>query len=189
MVAAIYQGGELTASDARQTALALGCYAAGLAGYATVKILAPAFYALHDARTPTLVSLLSIAVNYFAVAQLVRLPGLGHAGLAAATSVVAIFNGAALLWAIRRRAGGIHGGDLLRSVSKVTAASALMGAACFASSHLTREWLGVARWARIADLAISIPIGISVFYALASALGVEELSMVKAALARSSVIE
>ena len=37
--------------------------ASGLAGYAAIKILAPAFYALNDARTPMLVSVASIAVN------------------------------------------------------------------------------------------------------------------------------
>jgi len=39
-----------------QTALALGCYAVGLSGYAALKVLAPAFYALNDSRTPMLVS-------------------------------------------------------------------------------------------------------------------------------------
>ena len=53
LIAAIYQGGKFALSDARQTAFALACYAVGLAGYAAVKVLAPAFYALNNARIPS----------------------------------------------------------------------------------------------------------------------------------------
>ena len=57
MIGAIYQGGKFSANDTEQTAIALSCYAVGLAGYSALKVLNPAFYALHDARTPMLVSL------------------------------------------------------------------------------------------------------------------------------------
>ena len=176
MIAAIYQGGRFQLSDARQTALALSCYAVGLTGYAAVKTLAPAFYALDDTRTPMLVSLVSIAINYFAASTMVRI--LGHAGLALSTSSVALFSFLALLWAMRVRIGGIHGRGLLSSALKVTAASLAMGAACYASSHLLRGSLGVSRWARLADLAVSIPLGLAVYYAAARWLRIAELEMV-----------
>src|SRR6202795_3639922 len=79
MIAAIYQGGKFQLSDTRQTALALSCYAVGLTGYAAVKVLAPAFYALGNARAPMIVSLLSIGINYLAASTMVRVAG--HAGL------------------------------------------------------------------------------------------------------------
>jgi hypothetical protein len=85
MIAAVYQGGRFTAYDTHQTALALTCFSAGLAGYSALKTLAPAFYALDDARTPMLVSLASIAVNFVAAYGCVKWAGLGHAGLALAT--------------------------------------------------------------------------------------------------------
>ena len=46
MIGAIYQGGKFHAFDTQQTALALSCYAIGLAGYSALKVLNPAFYAL-----------------------------------------------------------------------------------------------------------------------------------------------
>ena len=52
MIGAIYQGGKFQAYDTQQTALALSCYAVGLAGYAAIKVLAPAFYALGDSAHP-----------------------------------------------------------------------------------------------------------------------------------------
>ena len=52
----------------------------GLAGYSALKVLNPAFYALHDARTPMLVSLISIAVNYGTAWTMMHTTSLGHAG-------------------------------------------------------------------------------------------------------------
>ena len=90
IVALIFEHGKFTAFDTVQTGNALAAYALGLAGYAAVKVLSPAFYALADARTPMLISLLSIAVNYAMNSLLVR--RFGHVGLAASTSVVALVN-------------------------------------------------------------------------------------------------
>jgi hypothetical protein len=39
------------------------------------------------------------------------------------------------------------------------------------------RWLGVSQLARLADLAVSLPIGLAVFYGMCRALGVEELDM------------
>ncbi|MBI1790248.1 MAG: murein biosynthesis integral membrane protein MurJ [Acidobacteria bacterium] len=183
MIGVVYEGGRFLIHDTRQTALALTCYAVGLAGYSAVKILAPAFYALNDSRTPMVVSLASIAVNYFAASALVAIPGLRHAGLALSTSTVALFSAAALFWTLRNRIGGIHDAALARSVGKILLASAVMGAACLASSHAVRGWLGVSRWARAADLALSLPLGLTVFYGVARWARVAELEAGARALA------
>src|SRR5580692_8839110 len=63
MIGIVYQHGKFLPYDTHQTALALSCYAVGLAGYAVLKLIAPAFYTLGDSRTPALVSLASVAVN------------------------------------------------------------------------------------------------------------------------------
>ena len=41
IIGAIYQGGKFQRYDTQQTALALSCYAIGLAGYAALKVLVP----------------------------------------------------------------------------------------------------------------------------------------------------
>jgi putative peptidoglycan lipid II flippase len=183
MIGAIYQGGKFSAYDTQQTAIALSCYAVGLAGYSALKVLNPAFYALHDARTPMLVSLLSIAVNYLTVSVLFRYTGLGHAGLALSTAAVATFGGVALFVILRNRVGGIYGRNLIESVWKITAASAVMGAAVLLSSHGVETWLGADRLARLIDLAVSIPLGLLVFYAACRVLRVSELELAARALA------
>jgi putative peptidoglycan lipid II flippase len=166
IIGAVYEWGRFTAYDTRQTALALSCYSLGLTGYAALKVLAPAFYALDDSRTPMLVSLISILVNYAAASTLVRTAGLGHLGLALSTSIVALAGAAFLFLRIRGRIDGIEGRALLRSVSRIGLASAAMAAACYASSHLVRTALAGAKIAQLVDLAVSIPLGLLVFVLL-----------------------
>ncbi len=182
MIGAIYQGGKFHAFDTQQTALALSCYAVGLAGYSALKVLNPAFYALHDARTPMIISLISIGVNYFTASMLLRSSGLGHAGLALSTSAVAIFGAIALFVILRNRIGGIYGRNLAASVLKITAASTVMGGAVWLSSHGVQLWLGIGRWGRLADLGLSIPLGLLVFWGACRALRVSELDLATRAL-------
>jgi len=182
MIGAIYQGGKFRSFDTEQTALALSCYAVGLAGYAALKVLNPAFYALHDARTPMLISLISIAVNYVTAVLLLRNTSLSHAGLALSTSTVAVFGAVALFAILRNRIGGIYGRALASSIWRITLASAVMGGAVWLSSHAIQTWLGTSRWERPVDLAISIPTGMLVFYGSCRALRVSELDLATRAL-------
>ena len=178
IIGAIYQGGRFQLYDTQQTALALSFYAIGLAGYAALKVLSPAFYALNDARTPMLVSLGSILVNYLAASSMIRLTGLGHAGLALSTSTVALFGFVVLFAMLRKRIGGVHGRALAAQIGKVALASAIMGAVIFALTRGMETWLGVSQMARLADLAVSIPAGLAVYYGACRMLGLAEIDAV-----------
>jgi putative peptidoglycan lipid II flippase len=175
MIGLIYQSGKFKASDTHQTAVALACYAIGLAGYSALKVLAPAFYALNDARTPMMVSLLSIAVNFFMATTMIKLAGLGHAGLALSTSAVALFGFLALLIILARRIDGIHGEWLWDSFWKICTATAAMSVACLTSSRGLHYALGNHVRVHALDVLISIPLGAIVFYFTARLLRVAEL--------------
>ena len=175
IIGAIYQGRSFQLYDTEQTAVALSYYAIGLMGYAALKVLSPAFYALDDARTPMLVSLGSILVNYAAASTMIKFAGLRHAGLALSTSAVALFGFLVLFAVLRKRIGGIYGRDLATQIGKVTLASAVMGAVIFATSHGMARWLGVSQFARLADLAVSLPVGLAVYYAACRALGLSDI--------------
>ena len=177
IIGAIYQGGQFQLYDTQQTALALSCYAIGLTGYAALKVLTPAFYALGDARTPMLVSLGSIAVNFAMATTMIRLAGLGHAGLALSTSAVALFGFVLLFVILRNRIGGVYGRALLAQVGRVAAASILMAGTVAVSSYLMERNLGVSKLARLADLALSIPLGLGVFYCACRWFGVSDIDM------------
>ncbi len=179
MIGAVYQWGRFTAADTHQTALALTCYSVGLAGYSATKVMAPAFYALNDARTPMWVSLGSIALNGGAAFLLVTRAGMGHAGLALSTSLVALAGAAALFLLLRARLGPLHGRRLAWTASRIAAASVVMGLACLASSGAVHAILAHGKAAQLADVAVSIPLGAAVFYFAARSLGVEEVERVR----------
>jgi putative peptidoglycan lipid II flippase len=177
IIGAIYQGGHFQVYDTDRTAVALSCYAVGLFGYAAVKVLNPAFYALGDARTPMAMSLFSIAINLGMVSTLIHGVGMGVAGLALTTSAVALFNFVTLFWILRNKVGGIHGRELVRGFLRVAAASAAMGAAIWVSTTVMTANVGTTQLARLADLAVSMPLGLTVFYTACKLLGVDELDM------------
>jgi putative peptidoglycan lipid II flippase len=168
MIGIVYQHGRFLASDTHQTALALTCYAIGLAGFASVKLLAPAFYALGDSRTPMLVSVGAIAVNAATAFSTVRIFGFGHAGLALSVSTVSIFTALMLLGLLRTRIGGVHGRAIGGSLAKILIASAAMGAVCMAVLRVTHS-----RWM---NLLVGIPVGGVVFYMAARLLRVREVA-------------
>ncbi len=177
MIGAIYQRGKFDSYDTRQTAMALSCYAVGLAGYAALKVLTPAFYALRDSRTPMIISFCSIAINYAVASMLVRKFNLGIAGLALSTSSVALFGFLVLFSILRGRIGGIYGRALASSTSKIVLASGVMGAAVWASNRFMQSQLSGFRFVDLADLAVSIPFGLAVFYVTARLVKVEELEL------------
>ncbi len=121
IVALVFEHGKFTSFDTVQTANALTAYSIGLAGYAAVKVLSPAFYALNDARTPMLISLGSIAVNYAMNSWLVG--PLGHVGLAFSTSTVALVNFLLLALFMRRRVQRLEGRHLGKTVLRIVGAS------------------------------------------------------------------
>lgn len=177
IVGAIYEGAKFQAYDTQQTAVALACYSIGLAGYAAVKVLTPAFYALQDSRTPMLTSVGSIAINIAAAMILLRAVHLGHAGLALSTSCVALFSFLVQFWVMRRRIGGVYGRRLRDTILKVSVASIVMAGVVLASSWSVHRLLGQSTTSRLLDLGVSISLGIVTLYAVCRWLKVDELDM------------
>ncbi len=182
MIGAVYQGGEIATYDIRQIAVALSFYSLGLCGYSALKVLTPAFYALNDSRTPMMISFCSVVINYAVAVTMVRGAGLGHAGLAMTTSVVANFAFLLLFLILRKRIGGMHGRALFDTVVKVAFAALLMGMAVAASSYGMRNLCGTSKLGRIADLVVSIPIGVTIFYHACRYAKVSELELALKAL-------
>jgi putative peptidoglycan lipid II flippase len=183
MITAIYEGGKFDRYDSQQTAVALSFYAIGLAGYAGSKLLNPAFYALKDSHTPMWVSLISIAVNYGAAYYMIEHTGLGHAGLALATSVVALVSFVILFWILRNKIGGIYGRDLFASCVKIGLASLMMGVLIAVLNQGMERLLGDSRLQSMASLALCIPAGLLIFYAVCRLLRVPELDLAASAFA------
>jgi putative peptidoglycan lipid II flippase len=172
VIGLIYEHGRFTAADTAAAAQALVGYAVGLAGYAGIKVLVPAFYALHDARTPMLVGLLSIATNFVVNWTLVRALGFGHLGLALATSAVALGNFAFLYVRLRRRIGPFDQ-RLWGALGRITAVTGLMAGAAWAADAALAPVLPAVPWrAHGLRLAVVIPVALAVFWGAGRVAGI-----------------
>jgi putative peptidoglycan lipid II flippase len=141
IISVLYQHGRFTAHETAEAAGALRFYAIGLCGYAALKVLVNAFYAIDKRKTPMVVSFLAIGVNLFANWLFTFHLGWGHRGLAFATGCVATTNFLILYALMRRHLQRFDTGLMLKLVSKTVLASAVMGLICWASNHWwLHEW-------------------------------------------------
>lgn len=185
IIAVIYQHGRFTAASTVQTAGALQFYAIGLAGYAGVKVLAPAFYAINKRHLPMVVSVISIAVNFILNWYLTFHLGLGHRGLALSTSFVAITNFLLLYAMMRRHTGRLETSQMLATLGKVLLAGAILAAICVvAQRFIFPAPTSGSGWRLILEVMLTIAIGAAAFFGTAYLLRVAEVQDVVTMLRR-----
>jgi putative peptidoglycan lipid II flippase len=127
VVRLIYERMRFTAADTEATAAALLLYSFGLVGYTSVKVLAPAFYALGRPRVPFVASGFAIATNLTVVVLLH--PLWGFRALALGTALGSLVNAGLLAVLFERHVGGLVGRGLVRRTAPMGAAAAVMGVA------------------------------------------------------------
>jgi putative peptidoglycan lipid II flippase len=174
IISVIYEHGKFTAEATQQTAAALRFYAIGLAGYSAVKILAPAFYALDRRYLPMLISFLSILLNFGLNWFFTFHLDLRHRGLALSTSLVAITNFLLLYIMMRRYAGGLETGAMLRLLGKLLIAGILLATIC----EMANRFVFVPHptlWKKILEVAVTISVAAAAFFGAAFALRVAEV--------------
>jgi putative peptidoglycan lipid II flippase len=185
IISVVYQHGKFNAYEAAQAAGALRFYAIGLAGYAALKVLVNAFYAMDRRKTPMLVSFLAVGLNLlFNWVFTVRL-GWGHRGLAFSTGCVATFNFLLLYILMQTQLRGLESRRLFVLLVKIALASASLVAVCAASSHwLLADWPHQALLPKVAALLVTVVAGAAVFAACGILLHIEELKELRDAFMR-----
>jgi putative peptidoglycan lipid II flippase len=185
IISVLYQHGKFNAYQAAQAAGALRFYAIGLAGYAALKVLVNAFYALDKRKTPMLVSFLAVALNLLLNWIFTFRLGWGHRGLAFSTGCIATVNFLLLYALMRRHLHGLESRRMLLMLGKVAAASAALVAVCAASSHwLLADWETQTFLSKLSALLGTVIVGAVVFAACGAALQIEELKELIDALKR-----
>ena len=185
IISVLYQHGKFTAFEAAQAAGALRFYAIGLAGYAALKVLVNAFYALDRRKTPMLVSFLAVALNLLFNWIFTFRLGWGHRGLAFSTGCIATVNFLLLYWLMSRQLKGLESRRMLAMLGKVTLAAAALAGVCAASSHwLLADWQTQSFLSRLGALLVTISAGGLVFAGVGVALHIEELKELQRAISR-----
>ena len=100
-----FEHGAFSAQDTVGTASALLGFSVGLWAFASYRILAMAFYALQDTRTPAAVAIVSVGINIGL--SLWLMTPLAHTGLALAAGLAAIAHTLILATILRQRLHGL----------------------------------------------------------------------------------
>jgi putative peptidoglycan lipid II flippase len=125
IVRLLFERGAFTAAATQRAALALSCLAPGLVAFSTVNILARAFFALGDTRTPMKISLGCLTLNLLMAAALV-VP-LKQGGLGIANTVTSAVNAGLLFSALRKKLGKLEMESLRRSFLILSGITVLTG--------------------------------------------------------------
>jgi putative peptidoglycan lipid II flippase len=153
-----FEHGTFSAHDTSETALAVLCYAVGLWAFGGVRIIVAAFYSLQDTKLPAISAAVAVTANI--LFSLVLMPMLGAAGLALATALAAMINGAILIIVLNRRLGGIEWGSVGRSSLRVVLACFPLIATCFLAASASL-WTHPGEWIEKAVL-LAVAIAFSV---------------------------
>ena len=185
IISVLYQHGKFNAYQASQAAGALRFYAIGLAGYAALKVLVNAFYALERRKTPMMVSFLAVGLNLLLNWIFTFRLGWGHRGLAFSTGCIATFNFSLLYLLMRARLDGLESRRLLALLGKVAVASLSLAAVCAASAHwLLGDWQTQPFFSKLCVLLGTVVLGALVFAGAGMLLHIEELKELRGALLR-----
>jgi putative peptidoglycan lipid II flippase len=159
----LFERGRFGPADTEATAVALVWYAVGLVGFAGARITAQAFYAVAEPGTAVRLGVLAIGANL--VAAVALMGPMGHAGLAAASSIGAYVNLAGLLWVARRRFGPLGGRALVLSLGRTAVACVPLLVWCVVALRVG-EHLALDTTVRVGIwLGVTIGVGAVVFWA------------------------
>jgi len=175
IVRLIYERGEFGPEATAQLAYALGILTLGIIGYGLVSILTRAFFATQDGKTPMIITIIAIALNFIVAIIFVNILGLG--GPALATTVALSFAGISL-YVIAARKYDIFDKATALNFAKMGLAAVVMFAVL---------WLGQPMLEGLHDIlniAIITIFGIFIYAALSWLLRIKEMQMVKSLIFR-----
>jgi len=146
IVRLLFERGMFDSAATARVAHALACLAPGLLMFSMNNILARAFYALNDIKTPMKVSVFCLLLNLVLAFWLVRYfeearVG-GEVGLGLANTMSATCNALLLIYALRRKLKFLGMAPLRSALTALLAAAALAGVAAAVLSHVWTRRLG-----------------------------------------------
>jgi putative peptidoglycan lipid II flippase len=161
LIRLLLERGEFTARSTQLTAEALAFFAFGLIGHSVVEIVARAFYALHDTRTPVAVGVGAMALNALLSILLIR--PLQHSGLALANTLATWLEMVLLAWLLARRLGGLEWPQLTATILRACLATLVMA--------LPLAW-AAGRWSGSSPVLVGVAglVGAAVLYLGAAAI-------------------
>jgi putative peptidoglycan lipid II flippase len=140
IVRLLFEGGKFDALATHEASFALMFLAPGLVAFSTVNILARAFFALGDTKTPMKISIACLIVNLILSALLVF--PLRQGGLGIANTATSICNVGLLLFALRKKLGKLEMESLRKDFFQLVWITILAGIVALESWRIWENKIG-----------------------------------------------
>jgi putative peptidoglycan lipid II flippase len=154
IITTLFFYGAFTENDILMTETALIAYSIGLVALILIKILAPAFYARQNIKTPVKIAILTLFCT-----QLMNLLFIGylkHAGLALAISLAACINAGLLFYFLRKEKIFVLDEGWSIFILKIIVALSLMIISLFFLRGTFNDWINYSSIERIVNLLFII---------------------------------
>lgn len=183
IVRVLLQHGVMSGQSTHLLARLLALFSIGLFPFCLFQLALRAFYAMQDTRTPAIINVFAVGLNTavnFIYYRYLNVEGLalGHATAYAFAALVAVI-------VLRRRLGGLDGRRLAPALGRILMAGAATGGAAWLVSRLVGTWLGTASLGpQVLQVGGGVLAGFGAFLALAVALRMPELKLIRESLPR-----
>ena len=170
LIATMFMNKGFTLNDAVMTKNALIACSFCVVGQIMIKVLAPAFYAQQNIKTPVKVAVFSLIVTQ--LMNIAFIVPLKHVGLSLSVGLGACLNAALLLTLLRLK--GLYQPDAgwRRFLAKLAIALAVM---CFglwaAQSFMPMQWTDIRGWQKALQLGWLVLLGITLYFTSLALLG------------------
>jgi putative peptidoglycan lipid II flippase len=181
-VTLVYRWGAFSELHASNTALALLHYSYGIIGMGAVRVTAPVYYALGDAKLPMRTSIASVVLNMLLYYPLIKL--MDFAGVAAATSIASLFNFGLLLYYLPNKGVPFSFPQFFLKLIRIVLAAAL---AWTVARFLPMGWLSghASFWMKLGAALIPLGVGSVLYVAFCYLFGVTEIKILARAIFRN----
>lgn len=172
------------------TANTLGFFALSFFAQSLVPVLARSFYAMRDTVTPVKITIVAVVLNIIGSLLLAHgfsvggwtFDGLGVRGLALSYSISSIVGMLLMYWVLRNRLGNLDDDRVIRTITRVVLASALMALLVQGVKYTIVKALGLnidTGFGILTQLIVAGGVGGLGYLAFATALGLDEVRFVR----------
>lgn len=212
IIEVLFQHGKFNAQSTMITAPPLMFFAFGLCAFALIKVVVPAFYSLHDTKTPVKIAATALSFNlisnflvsrpehvegslrhvfgFFAgIANTFHIPSLQNGGLALSTSLAAYINLSILVYVFQKNHGRFVTREVLISVFKAALSSLAMGLVCWYVIRIPGWYTGQHFAKQVVAFTITLGLGTAAYFGLAMIMRCPELEEVWGIATRRKVKE
>ena len=162
LIATLFYYGAFTETDILMTQYALIAYSIGLVGLILIKILAPAFYAQQNVKTPVKIALFTLFCTQFM--NLIFIGYLKHTGLALAIGLGACINAALLFYHLKKGQVFKLNAGWTMFLIKIIFAAFVMALGLFYFKGTIDLWINYSAFSRFVHLITLILFGATLYF-------------------------